>query len=128
VFGATWTPLPRPVKLYLADGRLVSADKYAVVTIVIDGAELSPPETVLILNEFVEEVEIEGKRIRMPDTIIGAGTIDKYNIVLDPKEGIKILGAGPPLSTPFIEFLAQQHRDLSASLKPSFSISILLNT
>lgn len=100
VFGAAWTPLPRPVKLYLVDGRFVSADKYAVVTIVIDGVELSPPETVLILDEFVEEIEVEEKRIRMPDIIIGAGTMDKYNIVLDPKEGVKVLGAGLLLSTP----------------------------
>ena len=66
VFGATWAPLPRPVKLCLANGRLVSADKYAVVTIVIDGVELSPPETVLILDEFVEEVEVKGKELECP--------------------------------------------------------------
>jgi hypothetical protein len=94
VFGATWTPMPRPVKLYLINGRFVESDKYAAVTIVIDDVKLSPPETVLILDEFVEEIEFEGRRIRMPDIIIGAGTTDKYSIVLDPKEGVKVLEAG----------------------------------
>ncbi|MCC6016450.1 MAG: hypothetical protein LM583_02720 [Desulfurococcaceae archaeon] len=93
-FGATWIRLSRLVKLFLVDGRFVSADKYAVVTIVIDGVELSLPETVLVLDEFAEEIEVEGREIRMPDIIIGAGTMSKYGIVLDPKEGVKVLEAG----------------------------------
>uniref|UniRef100_A0A7J2U4I4 Peptidase A2 domain-containing protein n=1 Tax=Ignisphaera aggregans TaxID=334771 RepID=A0A7J2U4I4_9CREN len=93
-FGATWTQLPKPVRLYLVNGKFVTADKYAVITIVIDDVELSPPETVLILDEFVEEIVIEGRGIRIPDAVIGAGTMDKYGIVLDPKEGVKVLGTG----------------------------------
>jgi predicted aspartyl protease len=93
-FGAAWTQLPKPIRLYLVNGKFVTADKYAVITIVIDDVELSPPETVLILDEFVEEIVIEGRRIRLPDAIIGAGTMDKYGIVLDPKEGVKVLGTG----------------------------------
>jgi hypothetical protein len=46
------------------------------------------------LDKFVEEVEVEGRRIRMPDMIVCADTMDKYGIVLDPKEGVKVLGAG----------------------------------
>jgi hypothetical protein len=30
----------------------------------------------------------------MLDVIIGAGTMDKYSIVLDPREGVKVLGVG----------------------------------
>jgi len=37
---------------------------------------------------------LRGKKIRLPELIIGAGTTDKYGIVLDPKEGVKVLGAG----------------------------------
>ncbi len=94
VFKATWTLMSRLVKLYLTNGRFVAADKYAVVTIVVNNVELSPPETVLILDEFVEKIELEGKRIRVPDIIISAGTMNKYNIVLDPKESVKVIGAG----------------------------------
>jgi hypothetical protein len=71
----------------------VKADKYVEVTIVIDDIELLPPETVLVLDEFAEEVVVEGKRVKMPDMIIGSGTMDKYGIVLDPREGVKVLGA-----------------------------------
>jgi hypothetical protein len=92
-FGALWSPLPRPVKLYLVDGVFAKADKYVEVTIVIDNIELLPPEIALVLDEFAEEVVVEGERVKMPDMIIGSGTMDKYGIVLDPKEGVKVLGA-----------------------------------
>ncbi len=92
-FGDLWSPLPRPVKLHLVDGRFVKADKYAEVTIVIDDIELLPPETVLVLDEFAEEIVVEGRRVKMPDTIVGSGTMDKYRIVLDPRDGVKVLGA-----------------------------------
>ena len=29
----------------------------------------------------------------MPDMIVGSGTMDKYGIALDPREGVKVLGA-----------------------------------
>jgi hypothetical protein len=92
-FGASWSPLPRPVKLYLVDGRFVIVDKYVEVTIVVDDIELLPPETALVLDEFAEEVVVEGRRVKMPDMIVGSGTMDKYGIVLDPREGVKVLGA-----------------------------------
>ena len=92
-FGAVWQKLSKPVKLYLINGKHVEADKYSVVTIIIDDYELQPPETVLILDEFVEYVEVDGKRVELSEVIIGSGTMDKYGIVLDPKEGVKIIGA-----------------------------------
>jgi len=64
-------------------------DKYAQVTIVIDDFEL--PETIFIVDNFVEKVE--GRKISLPELIIGSGTMDKYGIVLDPKEGVKLTGA-----------------------------------
>jgi len=92
-FGARWSPLPRPVKLYLVDGRFVKVDKYAEVTIVIDDIELLPHETVLVLDEFAEEIVVEGRRVKMPGMIVGSGTMDKYGIILDPREGVKVIGA-----------------------------------
>lgn len=92
-FGARWSPLPRPIKLYLVDDMFVKADKYVEVAIVIDNIELLPPETALVLEGFTEEVVVEGRRVKMPDVIVGSGTMDKYGIVLDPKEGVKVLGA-----------------------------------
>lgn len=91
-FGASWKILPKPVKLYLVNGELVEADKYAEVTITIDDVELLPPETILILDVFIEEVD--EKKIRMPEAIIGSGTMDKYGILLDPREGVIVRGAG----------------------------------
>ncbi|MBS7606097.1 hypothetical protein KEJ31_07360, partial [Candidatus Bathyarchaeota archaeon] len=73
------------------NGNYIEADKYAQLTIIIDGFEL--PETVFVIDEFVKEVEFEGRKIRLPELIVGSGTMDKYGIILDPKEGIKIAGA-----------------------------------
>ena len=92
-FGASWLKLPRTVKLYLINGKFVEADKYAQLTITMDDVELLPPETVLIVDEFVEEVEVEGKKVSLPKLIIGSGTMDKYGITIDPKEGVKLTGA-----------------------------------
>ena len=74
---------------------MVEADKYAEVTITIDDVELLSPETILILDEFIEEeVEVDGKKIRMPEAIIGSGTMDKYGVLLDPRGGVIVRGAG----------------------------------
>ncbi|MEM3546172.1 MAG: hypothetical protein QXU47_06980 [Candidatus Bathyarchaeia archaeon] len=92
-FGSNWSKLPKTVKLYLVNRDFVEADKYAQITLIIDDFELLPPETVLIVDEFAKEVEVEGRRISLPELIIGSGTMDKYGIVLDPKEGVKLTGA-----------------------------------
>ena len=84
--GAGWLKLPRTIKLYLINGKFVETDKYAQL-------KLLPPETVLIVDEFVEEVEVEGKKVSLPKLIIGSGTMDKYGIIMDPKEGVKLAGA-----------------------------------
>jgi len=92
-FGPKWTKLPKTIKLYLVNGEFAEADKYAQITIIIDDIELLPPETALIVDKFVEKIEIEGRKVKLPELIIGSGTMDKYGIVLDPREGIKLTGA-----------------------------------
>lgn len=91
-FGSRWSKLPRSIKLYLLNGDF-EADNYAQITLIIDDFELLPPETVLIVEEFAKEVEVESRRIPPPELIVGSGTMDKYGITLDPKEGLKITGA-----------------------------------
>jgi len=54
-FGSPWYTLERPLRLYWVNGKHVEADKYTQVIIVIDGFNL--PETVFILDDFIEEVE-----------------------------------------------------------------------
>jgi hypothetical protein len=31
--------------------------------------------------------------VRLPELIVGSSTMDKYGIVLDPREGVKLTGA-----------------------------------
>jgi len=92
-FGKSWIKLPREVKLYLINGEVLKCDKYVEIMIVIDDFELLPPETVLVLDDFVKEIEVNGRKVKLPELIIGSGTMDKYGIILDPKEGIKVVGA-----------------------------------
>jgi len=92
-FGASWLKLDKPLRFYWVNGRYIEADKYAQVVIVID--DLSLPETVIIVDDYVGEVEVEGRRIQLPKLIIGSGTMDKYGISLDPREGVKLTGATP---------------------------------
>jgi hypothetical protein len=90
-FGAKWSMLDKPLRLYWINGDFIQADKYAQITIIIDGFDL--PETVLVIDDFIKEIEVEGGRIRLPELIVGSGTMDKYGITLDPKEGVKLTGA-----------------------------------
>jgi len=69
----------------------VGADKYALVTIIIDDVELLPFEVVLIVDKFVGEIRIEGRKVRLPGLIIGSGTMDRYGIILDYSL-IRVLG------------------------------------
>jgi hypothetical protein len=79
------------MKLYWINGESIQVDKYALVIIVIEDFNL--PETVFVIDDFVKEVDVEGGKIRLPELIIGSGTMDKYGIRLDPKEGVKLTGA-----------------------------------
>ena len=82
-FGAKWSTLDKPLRLYWINGESIQADKYAQITIIIDGFDL--PETVLVIDEFIKEVEVEGGKMHLPELIVGSGTMDKYGIMLDPK-------------------------------------------
>jgi hypothetical protein len=90
-FRAKWSTLDKPLRLYWINGEFIQADKYVQITIIIDGFNL--PETVLVIDDFIKEIEVEGGRIRLPELIVGSGTMDKYGITLDPKEGVKLTGA-----------------------------------
>ncbi len=90
-FGKSWCILEKPLTLFWINGGRISVDKYVQLTIVIDDYPL--PETVFVIDDFVEEIEVNGRRIKLPELIIGSGTMDKYGIVLDPKEGVRLSGA-----------------------------------
>lgn len=92
-FDSKWSKLSKPLKLYRTDDDSIKVGKYVQLTIVMDGFEL--PETVFVIDDFIKEVEVEveGRRISLPELIVGSGTMDKYGIVLDPKKGVKLTGA-----------------------------------
>jgi len=94
-FGAKWLTLDKPIKLYWINGESIQVDKYAQIIIIVNGFTF--PETAIIIDEFAEEIEVDGRKIRLPELIIGSGTMDKYGITLDPKEGVKLTGATPLL-------------------------------
>jgi hypothetical protein len=45
------------------------------------------------LDDFIEEIEVEGRKVKLPELIIGSSTMDKYGIALDPREGVRLTGA-----------------------------------
>ena len=87
-FAPKWKKLERPLRVFWINGESIIVDKYAQVLIKID--DLVFPEIVFLVDDFVEEIEVDGEKIRMPHVIIGAGTMDKYGIVIEPKKGVKI--------------------------------------
>jgi len=87
-FGANWLKLERPRRVYWINGEHIEIDKYVYATIIVDGVDL--PEAVFVVDGFVEEIEVEGRRVRLPELIVGSGTMDKYGIELDPKEGVRV--------------------------------------
>jgi hypothetical protein len=48
---------------------------------------------VFTLDDFIEELEVEGKKVKLPELMIGSSTMDKYGIVLNPREGVELTGA-----------------------------------
>jgi len=87
-FGVEWLRPEKPRRVYWINGKYIEIDKYVYATIIVDGVDL--PETVFVVESFVEEIEVEGRRVRLPDLIVGSGTMDKYGIELDPKEGVRV--------------------------------------
>jgi len=76
------------LRVFWINGESIIVDKYAQVLIKIN--DLVFPEIVFLVDDFVEEIEVDGEKIRMPRVIIGAGTMDKYGIVIEPKKGVRV--------------------------------------
>jgi len=87
-FGANRLRLERPRRVYWINGEHVKIDKYVHAAIIVDGVDL--PEAIFVVDGFVEKVEVEGRRVRLPELIAGSGTMDKYGIELDPREGVRV--------------------------------------
>jgi len=87
-FGAERLRLGRPRRVYWINGEYIEVDKYVYATIIVDRVNL--PETVFVADSSAEKVEVEGRRVRLPELVVGSGTMDKYGIELDPKEGVKV--------------------------------------
>jgi len=87
-FGASWPRLERPRRVYWIDGERIEIDKYVYTTIIVDGVDL--PETIFVVDSFVKEIEVRGRRVRLPELVVGSGTMGKYGVELDLKEGVKV--------------------------------------
>jgi len=87
-FGLEWLRLEKSRRVYRINGEYIEIDKYVYATIIVDGVDL--PETVFVVDSFVEEIEVDGRRVRQPELIMGSGIMDKYGIELDPKEGVRV--------------------------------------
>ena len=80
-FGKVWKRLEKP--------------RYIELTLIVNDILLEPPETILVVDDFVNEIEIEGRKIKLPDLIIGSSTMDKYGISIHPEKGIEVVKAVP---------------------------------
>jgi len=87
-FGAEWLRLKKPRRVYWINGEHIEIDKYVYATIIVDRVDL--PETVFVADSSAEKVEVEGRRVRLPELVVGSGAMDKYCIELDPEEGVKV--------------------------------------
>ena len=87
-FASEWKKLERPLRVFWINGESIVVDKYVQVLLRIDNRWF--PETVFLVDDLAEEIEVDGEKIRMPQVIIGAGTMDKYGIVIEPKKGVKV--------------------------------------
>lgn len=92
-FGQVWKKLRKSRFLYWINGSKIEVDKYIELTLIINNVELEPPETILVVDNFIDEIEVNGRKIKLPDLIIGSSTIDKYGIVIHPEKGIEIMSA-----------------------------------
>jgi len=78
-FGVNWLKPDRSLKLYWINGESIEVDKYARIIITIGDFDF--PETVLIVDSFVEESEVGGRRIRLPELIMGQKSLDISNCI-----------------------------------------------
>ena len=92
-FGKVWKRLEKPRSIYWINGHSITVDKYIELTLIVNDILLEPPETILVVDDFVNEIEIEGRKIKLPDLIIGSSTTDKYGISIHPEKGIEVTSA-----------------------------------
>ncbi len=69
----------------LADGNRVSVDGYVDAEIAID--EYMIEERIYLSRDVVREAVIEGRKVKLPDLVIGAPTMESWGIELDLKKG-----------------------------------------
>ena len=82
--------MDEPYYGYLINGEEVKLDRYVILKIIVDGQTLV--EMVYLTDDFVEEVKIGNTIIKMPDIIIGSGTMDKYGIEISADKGLIFKG------------------------------------
>jgi len=78
-FGVNWLKPDRPLKLYWINSESIEVDKYAHIIITIGDFDF--PETVLIVDSLVEESEVGGRKIRLPELIMWQKSLNISNCI-----------------------------------------------
>jgi len=81
-----WFTLARPYYAYLLNGNKIKLDKYVIISIIIDDHEIV--DLVHLSDDIVTHIRKNGKLVKLPDIIIGAGTMDKYGIEISAEKGV----------------------------------------
>jgi len=90
LFGAKWKKLDKPIRLVLVNGDIIVVDKYVVIDILIGNTFI--PIRIFLSDDIKEKAIVDAKEIKIPDLIIGAGTMDELGIELHPEKGIVMKG------------------------------------
>ena len=79
-------PLPKPVKATLINGQQILVEGFVDAELTLKNGYIVS-ERIYLSRDMVEEAEVEGRKIRTPDLIIGAPTMETWGIELDLKKG-----------------------------------------
>ncbi|RLI30422.1 hypothetical protein DRO51_05090 [Candidatus Bathyarchaeota archaeon] len=79
-------PLPKPVKATLINGQQILVEGFVDAELTLKNGYIVS-ERIYLSRDMVEEAEVEGRKIRIPDLIIGAPTMETWGIELDLKKG-----------------------------------------
>jgi hypothetical protein len=77
--------LARARWVVLASGRRMKVDAYFDAEVVIDKYMIE--ERIYLSKDMAREVIIEGRKVKLPDLVIGAPTMESWGIELDLKRG-----------------------------------------
>jgi hypothetical protein len=69
----------------LANGQKATVDAYIDAEILID--EHTIEERIYLSRDLAREAVVEGRRLKLPDLIIGAPTMESWGIELDLRRG-----------------------------------------